>query len=317
MKITILDRASLGADLALDELAAIGELTVYDSTSPYELNSRVKDADVLILNKAKITDETLANANSLKLICITATGFDNVDVIAARARGVGVCNVPGYSTDSVALITVATTLSLLTHLRTYNRYVTGGAYAASGVPNKLDPVYHEIRGLKWGIIGYGNIGRAVADVARALGAEVIVNKRTPVDGVRCVDIDTLCCESDIITIHCPLNEGTRNLINADRISKMKPGVIIVNEARGAVVSDSDITESIEMGRIGAFGSDVYTTEPLPADHPFNRIMNRDNVLLTPHCAWGAYESRARCLAIVCENIRAFLEGKILNRVDKM
>ena len=317
MKITILDRASLGADLALDELASIGELVVYDSTTSEELNERVKDTEVLILNKVKITNETLANANLLKLICITATGFDNVDVSAASARGIGVCNVPGYSTDSVALITLATTLSLLTHLPTYNRYVTSGAYTASGVPNKLDPVYHEMRGLKWGIIGYGNIGRAVADVARALGAEIIVNKRTPIDGVKCVDIDTLCRESDIITIHCPLNDGTRNLINADKISMMKPGVIIVNEARGAVVSDFDITEAIESGRIGAFGSDVYTTEPLPSDNPFNRIMNYDNVLLTPHCAWGAYESRARCLSIVCENIRAFSGGKVLNRVDKM
>jgi len=207
MKITILDRASLGADLSLDELASIGELVVYDSTTSEELNERVKDTEVLILNKVKITNETLANANLLKLICITATGFDNVDVSSASARGIGVCNVPGYSTDSVALITIATTLSLLTHIRTYNRYVTSGAYSTSGVPNKLDPVYHEMRGLKWGIIGYGNIGRAVADVARALGAEIIVNKRTPIDGVKCVDIDTLCRESDIITVHCPLNDG--------------------------------------------------------------------------------------------------------------
>lgn len=315
MKIIVLDRASLGDDLLLDELLDMGDVTVYNSTTPQELRERVKDAEVLILNKVKITKEILDLSKSLKLICITATGFDNVDVISAREHGVAVCNVPGYSTDSVALITLTTVLSLLTHLREYNRYVTDGSYTASGVPNRLTPVYHEVRGLKWGIVGYGNIGRAVAAVATALGAEVLVNKRTPVEGVRCVDIDTLCRESDIITIHCPLNDESRGLISAERISLMKPSVIIVNAARGAVVCDEDITLAIENGSIGGFGSDVYTLEPFPKDHPFTRIMTKDNVILTPHCAWGAYESRARCLAVVCENIRAFYNQEIKNRVD--
>ena len=317
MKIKVLDRASLGDDLILDELIGMGDVEIYDSTDPDQLSNRVADAEVLILNKVKITDAIFDLAKSLKLICITATGFDNVDVESAKRHGVAVCNVPGYSTDSVALITLATVLSLLTHLREYNRYVTDGSYTASGVPNRLTPVYHEVRGLKWGIIGYGNIGRAVADVARALGADVLVNKRTPIDGVRCVDIDTLCKESDIITIHCPLNDESRNLISAEKIALMKPGVTIVNAARGAVVCDEDITRAIEEGRIGGFGSDVYTTEPFPTDHPFNRIMNKDNVIFTPHCAWGAYESRARCLSVVCENIRSFLDGKSKNRVDIM
>ncbi len=315
MKITVLDRASLGDDLLLDELYDIGEVEVYDSTSPLELPERVAESEVLVLNKVKITDEVLGLAKRLKLICITATGFDNVDIISARKRGVAVCNVPGYSTDSVALITMATVLSLITHLREYNRFVTDGSYAASGVPNKLTPVYHEVRGLKWGIVGYGNIGRAVAEVAKALGADILVNKRTPIDGVRCVDIDTLCRESDIITIHCPLNDASRGLISSEKIALMKRNVIIVNEARGAVVCDKDIVEAIRAGRIGGFGSDVYTVEPFGTDHPFSEIMHNDNVILTPHCAWGAYESRARCLSIVCDNIREFYNGKTKNRVD--
>jgi glycerate dehydrogenase len=290
---------------------------VYDSTTPTDLPERVKDAEVLVLNKVKITDEIFDIASNLKLICITATGYDNVDIASAKKHGVAVCNVPGYSTDSVALITLATVLSLVTHLTEYNRFVTDGSYTASGVPNRLTPVYHEVRGLKWGIIGYGNIGRAVAEVARALGADILVNKRTPIDGVRCVDIDTLCKESDIITIHCPLNEQSRGLISAEKISLMKKNVIIVNEARGAVVCDEDVVKAIEEGLIGGFGSDVYPIEPLEANHPFVKIMHRDNVILTPHCAWGAYESRARCLAIVCDNIRKFYNGEFQNRVDIM
>jgi glycerate dehydrogenase len=236
-------------------------------------------------------------------------------VETARARGVGVCNVPGYSTDSVALFTVANVLSLYTHLREYNEYVTSGEYSRSGIPNKLTPVYHEIKGKTWGIIGLGNIGKAVAEVAKALGARVIANKRTPVEDYECVDVDTLCRESDIITIHCPLNDESRNLINKDKIDLMKKDVVIVNEARGAVVNEYDITEAIKKGMIGAFGSDVYSTEPFSTDHPFYEIKDFCNVLFTPHAAWGSYESRLRCIGIICDNISAYISGDRKNRVD--
>ena len=254
--------------------------------------------------------------SKIEFCCEFATGYDNIDIRAARLYGVAVCNVPGYSTDSVALYTVTTALALYSHLNEYNDYVKSGEYSSSGVPNKLTPVYHELQGKIWGIVGYGNIGRAVADVAKAFGARVVVNKRTPVKDAECVDIDTLCKISDIISIHCPLNEDSRLLINEERLNMMKQGVVLVNEARGAVLDEYAVTKAVETGKIGGFGCDVYTTEPFSLEHPYNRIMNFKNVILTPHCAWGSYESRERCINIIAENIRAFFDGKTQNRVDK-
>ena len=315
MKIAVLDRKSIGEDTPLDGLMKFGDVAIYDKTDDSEIYERVSDVDCIILNKVKITEAVLEAAKNLKLVCIFATGYDNVDINAARARGVGVCNVPGYSTDSVALFTLANVLALYTHLREDNSYVTSGEYSKSGVPNKLTPVYHEISGKTWGIIGLGNIGRAVAKVAEALGAKVLANKRTPVKDYECVDIDTLCRESDIITIHCPLNEQSRGLIDKKRLDLMKRNVVIVNEARGAVVNESDVAEAIKKGMIGAFGSDVYSTEPFSTDHPFYEIKDFCNVLFTPHAAWGSYEARKRCIDIICGNIASYLGGEKVNRVD--
>lgn len=316
MKIKVLDRASLGADTPLDVLYELGEVETYDSTSAEELGNRISDAEVLVLNKVKITGEAITSAKALKLICVFATGYDNIDVATAKQCGVAVCNVPGYSTDSVALFTVSTVLALCTHILEYNDYVRSGDYTASGIANKLTPVYHELRGKTWGIVGYGNIGKAVARVAEALGARVIANKRTPTDECECVDIDTLCRESDIITVHCPLNDGTHHLINKERIEMMKNTVILVNEARGAVLCESDVAAAVLDGKIGAFGCDVYSTEPFGTEHPYQNIKHLQNVILTPHAAWGAYEARKRCIDIIGENIKAFNGGKMLNRVDK-
>lgn len=315
MKIVVLDRDSIGLDTPLEGLYAFGEVVVYNKTAPDEVLERIADADCVILNKVKMTAEVIASAKTLKLICIFATGYDNVDINAARECGVGVTNVPGYSTDSVALFTVANVLALYTHLREYNDYVTSGEYSASGIPNKLVPVYHEISGKTWGIIGLGNIGKAVAKVAEAFGARVIANKRNPVEGYECVDIDTLCRQADIITIHCPLNDESRGLIDKKRISLMKKDVVIVNEARGAVVNEADIADAVKNKMIGAFGSDVYSQEPFTTDHPFYEIKDFCNVLFTPHAAWGSYEARKRCIGIICENIASYLASERKNRVD--
>ena len=315
MKITVLDRASMGLDLSFDSLCKFGEVIIYENTSADELKDRVADSDVIVFNKVKIGKEVFENAKNLKLLCVFATGYDNIDVESARTHNVAVCNVPAYSTDSVALLTVANVLSLYTHLAEYSRHVASGKYTENGKANSLTPVYHELRGKVWGIVGYGNIGKAVAKVAQAFGADIIVNKRTAIDGCKCVDIDTLCKESDIITIHCPLNSETRNLINAERINLMKKEVVVVNEARGAVVDEGAIVDAVLSGKISAFGSDVYSTEPFDKKHPFNKIKELDNVCLTPHCAWGAYEARVRCLNIICENIQSFLDKGTKNRVD--
>ena len=315
MKIVILDNGSMGEDLPYESLKRYGELVIYDKTTPTEVIARIADANVIILNKVKITREVLATAKQLKLVCVFATGYDNIDIEAAREYGVGVCNVPGYSTDSVTLITVSTVLALISHLYEYNRFVRSGDYSNSPYPNKIAPVFHEMQGKTWGIIGFGNIGRAVARVAEAFGARVIVNKRTQVADHECVDIETLCRESDIITVHCPLNDSTRGLIDRDKIALMKSGVILVNEARGAVLNEADVTAAVKNGKISGFGCDVYSTEPFPKSHPYYEIKDMDNVLLTPHAAWAAYEARERCLNIIAKNIESYINRSTLNRVD--
>ena len=316
MVIKVLDRASMGYDLSFDVLEKFGDVVVYDNTSKEELQERIADADIIVLNKIKMTESVIKNSEHLKLICVFATGFDNIDIKASREKGVAVCNVPAYSTDSVALFTVANVLSLFSHLTEYKRHVSSGKYSEEGKANALIPVYHELRGKVWGIVGFGNIGRAVAKVAEAFGATVIVNKRTPIDDYECVDIDTLCERSDIITIHCPLNDSTRNLINAERLTKMKKSVVLVNEARGAVVDECAVAAAVKNGTIGAFGCDVYSAEPFDKKHPYTEIARFDNVCLTPHAAWGAYEARVRCLNVICNNIESFIDEKTLNRVDK-
>ena len=316
MKIVLLDRATLGADTPISVLNKFGSVDVYDHSSHDEAVQRSADANIIIINKLKITRDIIENAKDLRLICVFATGFDNIDITAARELGVGVCNVPGYSTESVVLFTVSTALALYSHLYEYNSFVKSGDYSISGAPNRLTPVYHNISGKTWGIVGYGNIGRAVASVAEALGARVIVYKRNPTPDAECVDIDTLCSESDIITLHCPLNDESRHLIDRRRISLMKPSVVIVNEARGAVTDEEAIANAVEEGRVAAFGCDVYSSEPFDTDHPFYRIKDRSNVILTPHAAWGSYEAREKCIEIIASNIESFIEGKMQNRVDK-
>ena len=315
MKIVILDKIAMGEDTPFHLLDSLGEVVTYDTTLPHEVSDHINGAEVIVLNKVKITKSVIDNAKALKLICVFATGYDNIDVEAAKSAGVAVCNVPGYSTDSVAMFTVATVLSLAAHLREYTDYVRCGKYSESSSANKITPVFHELRGKTWGIVGCGNIGEAVLKVAEAFGARVIVNKRTPSDRYECVDIDTLCRESDIITLHCPLNDNTRELINRERISLMKNSVILVNEARGAVVNEKDVANAIKEGRISAFGCDVYSAEPFANTHPYYEIKDMDNVILTPHAAWGAYEARKRCMEIIRNNITSFANGETLNRVD--
>ncbi len=315
MKITVLDKATMGEDTPFGLLDSLGNVTIYESTSADEVINHVADAEIIVLNKVKITKETIESAKNLKLICVFATGFDNIDVAAAKNADVAVCNVPGYSTDSVAMFTVATVLSLAAHLKEYGDYVKSGKYSESSSANKITPVFHELRGMTWGIVGCGNIGMAVLKIAEAFDARVIVNKRTPSDSLECVDIDTLCKESDIITLHCPLNESTRGIIDAERISLMKRSVILVNEARGAVLNEADVAAAIKEGKIGAFGCDVYSTEPFLNSHPYYEIKDMDNVILTPHAAWGAYEARERCIQIIRDNILSFVRGDKLNRVD--
>ncbi len=315
MNIAVLDAATLGQDLDLSLFERYGELTVYSSTLPQDIEAHLTNVHVAILNKIKLGEAQLSRARDLKLICIAATGFDNVDVEYCRAHGIAVCNVVGYSTQSVAQVTLSMALSLMTHLPEYTEIVRSGAYTRSGVANCLTPVYHEIAGKTWGIVGFGNIGRQVGVVAKAMGCRVLVNKRTPVEDWECVDLERICRESDILSIHTPLNDSTRGLIDDAHIRMMKPNAILINVARGAVADESSLTDAILENRLGGIGIDVYTTEPFPADHPYQKIRALPNVCLTPHMAWGGYETRVRLMREIGQNIDAFLKGERRNRVD--
>ena len=315
MKIVFLDSLALGEGLDLESFKSFGEVEIYNSSTNDQIIERIADCDVAITNKLMLNKTNLENAKNLKLICVTATGFDNIDVEYAKSRGIGVCNVVGYSTSNVAQITVGFVLQLINRSSEYQKSVSSGHYCECGVANILSPIYREIDGLTWGIVGFGNIGRRVAKVAEALGCRVLVNKREPIDEYTCVDIDTICRECDIITLHTPLNDTTRGLINADRIDNMRDGVILVNVARGAVTDEQAIAEAIKSGKIGGFGCDVYSCEPFSKEHPFYEIKDRENVLLTPHMAWGSLDARMRLLDEVKENVRAYFNNEIRNRVD--
>lgn len=315
MRITLLDAATLGKDLTPDLFREFGEVTVYENSLADEVADHIGDAEVVIINKVKLNESNLHGANALRLICIAATGFDNVNLAYCRAHGIAVCNVVGYSTQCVAQVTVSMALSLITHLAEYDACVRSGEYTACGIPNRLTPVYHEIAGKTWGIIGYGNIGGQVGRVAEALGCRVLVHKRTPIDDVECVDLDRICRESDILSIHTPLNDSTRGLLDAAHVAMLKRDAIVINVARGAVTDEAALANAIKEGKIGALGVDVYSTEPFPAEHPFYAIKDYPNVCFTPHMAWGGYETRMRVMCEMAENIRDFLAGGRRNRVD--
>lgn len=313
MKITVFDLDTIGNDLDISPLTALGDCGFFPATPLEELPERIGDTEVAIVNKLKLTRQVLQAAPKLKLICVAATGYDNIDLAACRELGIGVCNVPGYSTESVAMVTVAMVLNLMTHLPVFTDFVSSGEYTASGLPNCLTPSFHDLQGKTWGIVGYGNIGKKVAEIARAFGCRVIYHRSAPDD--MGVDMDTLCRESDIITLHCPLNENTRSLINRKRLDLMKKSAVLVNVARGAVCDEAAVADAIIHGEIGAFGCDVYAQEPFPADHPYTRIKDRNNVCLTPHIAWASFEARTKVVREMAANIAAFQKGEKRNRVD--
>jgi len=313
MKIVLLDYKTLGPEVDLEPLRRAGDLVAYELTPMEQLTERICDADVVITNKMKLNRQTLAGARQLKLICVTATGYDNVDLPYCTEKGIAVCNVPGYSTDSVAQLTLAAALALSTHLITYRDTVHCGHYSHCGTPNILSPVWHELAGKTWGIVGCGNIGRKVAQVAQAMGCRVLVYRRKPDPDFETVDLDTLLQQSDVVSVHLPLNDQTRGILSREKIALMKENAIFVNVARGAVADEAALADAVEAGKLGGLAVDVYSVEPFPEDHPYSRILGKANVILTPHCAWGSKEARNRCVRIVGENIQAFLRGEAQNR----
>lgn len=315
MKTAVLDGKTLGEMLDLSLLEEFGEVEIYENSAPDEIAARIADCDIAIVNKLKMNEKTIGENTSLKLICVFATGYDNIDLDFCRSRGIGVCNVVGYSTMSVAQLTASVALSLVMHLPEYTRCVSSGKYSAGGTANMLSPVYHELSGKTWGIAGCGNIGRAVGRIASALGCRVVAYNRSSSDEFENVGLDELCRESDIISVHLPLNDGTRGLFGKEEIAKMKSTALFINMARGAVTDETALAEAIKQGRLGGLGCDVYTKEPFGTDHPFYEIREYENVCFTPHMAWGALEARRRCLDEIILNIRSFLGGGRRSRVD--
>lgn len=314
MKISVLDIKTLGDDLNFDLFSQFGDVKFYDLTLEEDVIERIKDAEAVVINKVKLNKNNLPYAKNLKLICITATGFDNVDIDYCREHGIAVCNVKGYSTDSVVQLTIAMAFSLATHLGVYDNYVKSGNYTKSGIFNCIKPVFREISALTWGVVGLGSIGSKVARIAETMGAKVLAYKRTPTDEFECVDLETLCKKSDIITVHTPLNSETYHLINEERLALMKENVILINVARGAVFDEKAVTEAILNKKIGGLGVDVYSTEPMQNDSPYQKLLSMDNVIFTPHMAWGAIDSRQRCIDEIAKNIESFVGGGERSRV---
>lgn len=314
MKIVVIDAKTLGNDIDLSPLSLLGDVTVYDTCTRENLPERISNCDVIVTNKLKLDEEVLKNS-SVKIICLAATGYDPVDTAYCKRAGIAVANVKGYSTDSVAQLTVTMALHLLNHMTEYLEYTSSGEYTDSGVANHVSPCFHEAAGLKWGIIGAGNIGMKVYKIAEAMGCIPLAYSRTFKDGVNNAELDELIESSDIISVHLPLTDETRCLINRERISKMKKNAIFINVARGAVTDEKALADAIKEGRIAGIGADVYSEEPFGKMHPFYEIKEMKNVCFTPHMAWAAFEARKRCIEEIVKNIEAFFKGEIRNRVE--
>lgn len=319
MKIVILERSSVGLDVSVDCFSELGEVTAYNNTMYDQISERIKDADIVIANKSRLNEETLKDAKNVKLICEFATGFDNVDIEYCKKRGIGVCNVRNYSTDMVAQHTFAMALYLSEKMRHYDDYVKGGEYGSQDRFSNFDLPFYELSGKTWGIVGMGNIGRKVAKIAEAFGCKVIfysVTGKSTVTDFERVDLDTLLKESDFLSLHCPLSDLTRDLIDAEAFRKMKKSAYLLNVARGPVVNQQALYDALVNNEIAGAGLDVLLKEPIAKDNPLQNFTDSSRLIITPHLAWASVEARERCVAYNYNNIKAFLNGEELCRVDK-
>ena len=319
MKIVILERNSVGTDVSVDCISDFGEVTIYRNTVTIEeVKERVKDADIIIANKSPLNEETLKDAPNVKLICEFATGFDNCDLAYCKSRGIQVRNVVDYCTGMVAQHTFALALALSQKLIHYDTYVKSGAYSAQDRFSNFDLPFYELEGKTWGIVGMGNIGRRVAKMAEAFGCKVvfhsITGKSSCADYPQ-VDKDTLLAESDILSLHCPLSDLSRNFIDADALKKMKKTAVLINVARGPVVNNADLYRALMDGEIAAAGLDVVEKEPLEVSNPLSQIKDSTKLIITPHLAWASVEARTRCVQGAYENIAAFMRGEDTNVVN--
>lgn len=318
-RIVFLDAATFG-DVSLDRFTVKWDCAVHSLTNAKETASRLQGFEIAIVNKVVLDKAVLDSpaAADLKLIAEAATGTDNVDLQAARDRGIAVCNVPGYAAQSVAQFTIALILELATRSGGYGALVRAGAWEKSPIYTRFDFSTIELSGKKLGIVGYGNIGRRVTDIARGLGMEVLISVR-PGTSDRApagrLSLDDVLGASDFISLHCPLTPSTKNLIDGRALGLMKPSAFLINTARGALVDEAALIQALRDKRLAGAALDVISREPPPSDHPIIKATKElDNLLVTPHCAWSTREARERLMNEVLENILAFTQGGNRNRV---
>ena len=305
MKLVFLDTKTIGEDIDLSAYDALGEVVKYGFSTLEEIPERVKDADVLIVNKIAINEQTIGNAKNLKLVCVTATGTNNLDKEYLKKRGIAWRNVAGYSTESVTQHTFALLFYLLEKIRYYDDYVKDEKYINDTVFTHFAEHFNEVNGKTWGIIGLGTIGRRVADIAKAFGARVIYYSASgspAQEGYEQVDFETLLTTSDIVSVHAPLNEYTKDLMDREAFAKMKKTAIFLNLGRGPIVVEQDLYEALETGEIAAAGLDVLCEEPMSETNPLAKIKDSKKLIITPHIAWASVEARNRLMQIIVERV---------------
>ena len=310
MKIVFLDAKTIGDDIDLSGYDQLGEVIKYDFSSAEEARERSKDADVLVLNKVEINETSIGLADHLKLVCVTATGTNNLDKEYLAKRGIAWSNVAGYSTETVAQHTFALLFYLLEKLPYYDDYVKSEKYIGDVTFTHFANVFHELKGMTWGIIGLGNIGKRVADIAKMFGCRVIyysTSGKNTQEGYDRVSLDELLAESDIVSVHAPLDENTKGLMNKEAFRKMKSSAIFINVGRGPIVVEQDLAEALDTGEIAAAGLDVLSVEPMSPENPLRKIKDSNKLIITPHIAWASIEARTRLMKTIEGQIREFFE----------
>ncbi len=306
MKIVFLDKKTLGDDISLDSFNQFGEVVIYDSTKPEETLDRIKDVDIVVTNKVLIDQNIMDNSN-IKLICVAATGMNNIDLEYAKQKGIVVKNVAGYSTASVAQLTISFALQFINQISYYDDYSKNGGWENSDIFTHLDKPFYDLANTTWGIIGLGNIGLEVAKITSAFGCNIqyfSTSGNNSNDTYSQVDLATLLSSSDIISIHSPLNDQTLNLINKSNLSLLKDKSILLNLGRGGIVNEQDIANALDSREI-YFATDVVSKEPIEQSSPLLKIKNKNRLLMTPHIAWASKEARLRLIDGIINNIKDF------------
>lgn len=318
MKIVVLEKSIVGEDIDISSFEQYGEVTYYENTTYDQVGEHIQDAEIVILNKSRIHEETIGSCPNIKLICEFATGYDNIDIEYCKQRGILVCNVKDYSTEAVAQHTFALYFYVAEKLRYYDDYVKSKAYQNQDKFSNFDLPFHELDQKTWGIIGMGMIGQKVASIATAFGCNVIYYSASgahdhPV--YERVSFEELLSRADVLSVHAPLSDRTRHLMNYEAFAKMKKSAVFINVARGPIVKDEDLYQALVDEKIMAAGLDVIGKEPMDPNNPLGMFNDSNRLIITPHLAWASVEARTRLVHETCKNIQAFLDHNPINVVN--